>query len=186
MPYSNLQPVTASASHSGFPSRRFPWVADTTPDPQSIQRQLEDGAEAPPIEWTEEDVVQLHCLLLDDLAALADPRTPLEEKFDTLRWVFTDPDKDAKPFSFANCLHVAGCSPLSTFPYFGHLDVDNVRDMLLGHIRRWLRETLDRYPSWIREAIARNPQWASERLSKNPQWINEQIKRHDTQGDLFS
>jgi hypothetical protein len=186
MPYSNLQPVSACADPAGFPPRRFPPVADTASDPQSLQRLLEESDETPSAEWTEEDIVRLHCLLLDDLAALADPRTPLEEKFDTLRWVFTDPDKDGRPFSFASCLHVAGCSPLSTYPYFGLLDVNDVRDMLLGPIKRWLRESLDRYPDWIRDAIARNPQWASERLSKNPQWINEQIKNHAAQGDLFS
>ncbi len=186
MLYPHLQPVSARACHAIRPSRQFPWIADIAPNPQSLQQQLEECDEAVPVEWTEEDIVRLHCLLLDELTALADPATPLEEKFDTLRWVFTDPDKDGEPFSFANCVRVAGCSPLSTFPYFGRLDVQDVRGLLMGYVLRWLRETLDRYPSWVREAIVRNPQWASERLSKNPQWINEQIKRQATLGDLFS
>lgn len=186
MPYSNLQPVSAFAERAALPPRQFPWVADTTHTPQLLQRQLEASNDAPPIEWTEEDIVQLHCLLLDDLSALADPRTPLDEKFDTLRWVFTDPDKDGQPFSFASCLHVAGCSPLSTYPYFGRLDADDVRSLLLSHVRRWMSETLDRYPAWVRDAIEHNPQWTSDRLSKNPQWINEQIKRQAAQGDLFA
>ena len=186
MPDSNLQPVSLRAGHMGFPPRRFPRVADTAPDTHSVQRQLDESDEAPPIEWSEEDVVRLHCLLLDDLAALADPGTPLEEKFDTLRWVFTDPDKDGQPFSFASCLQVAGCSPMSTYPYFGRLDVNDVRDLLRGYVRRWLRETLDRYPAWVREAISHNPQWASDRLSKNPQWINEQLRRQNVLGDLFA
>ena len=41
------------------------------------------------------------------------PATPLEEKFDTLRWVFSEREKDGLPFSFVSCLRVVGCSPLS-------------------------------------------------------------------------
>jgi len=75
---------------------------------------------------------------------------------------------------------------MSTYPYFGRLDVNDVRDLLRGYVRRWLRETLDRYPAWVREAISHNPQWASDRLSKNPQWINEQLRRQNVLGDLFA
>lgn len=186
MPYPNLQPVAIHAGNFRLPSCRFPWIADAVYDLRAVHRLLDDSDEASPIDWTEEDVVRLHCLLLDDLSGLADPATPLEEKFDTLCWVFAEPDKDDKPFSFSSCLRVAGCSPLSTFPYFGRIDADDFRDLLRGYVRRWLRETLDRYPVWVSDAIANNPQWALERLAKNPQWINEQIKRNTVQGDLFA
>jgi len=61
---------------------------------------------APPnqvIEWSEEEVVYLHWRLLQDVAQLADAAALLAEKFDTLRWVFSDPHYDPLPFSFANC-----------------------------------------------------------------------------------
>ena len=58
------------------------------------------------VEWSEEDVVFLHWRLLQEIGDLRDAETPLEEKFDTLRWVFTDRDKESRPFSFVNCLKV--------------------------------------------------------------------------------
>ena len=39
-------------------------------------------------EWSEDDIVLLHWRLLQEIRHLADPATPLEEKLDTLRWVF--------------------------------------------------------------------------------------------------
>jgi len=185
MPYSNLQPVDIPTHQWEFPAAWFPRVGDATPDPDGVLRQLQGNKADPPVKWTEEDVVHLHCLLLHDLSALANPRTPLAEKFEILRWVYTDPDKDGLPFSFANCVHVAGCSPLSTFPYFGRLHANDVRDLLQGYVRRWLRETLDRYPAWVRDAIRRDPQWSADQLATAPQWINEQVKSQREQGDLF-
>ena len=80
------------------------------------------GAES--IDWTEQDVVFLHWRLLQEVEALADPETPLEAKLDTLRWVFTEREKDARPFSFVNCLRVVGCSPLSPIAYCGLVDAE--------------------------------------------------------------
>ena len=71
------------------------------------------------VEWSEEDIVFLHWRLLRQLSGLSDPETPLEEKLNVLRWVFSEHDKESRPFSFANCLRVVGCSPLSPAP---HLD----------------------------------------------------------------
>jgi hypothetical protein len=34
------------------------------------------------ISWTEEDVVHLHCLLLNEIRVLADPNAALEDMFD--------------------------------------------------------------------------------------------------------
>ncbi|HVR51882.1 MAG TPA: hypothetical protein VMS38_19255, partial [Pseudorhodoferax sp.] len=110
-------------------------------------------------EWTEEEIVYLHWRLLQDVQVLADPEAPLDEKMTTLRWVFTEPDKDGKPFSFASCLKVVGCSPLSPIPYCGVLDCEDVRRYIAGETRRWMKESLDRYPQWVREALANNPEW---------------------------
>ena len=139
-------------------------------------------------EWSEEDVVWLHWRLLQDLDRLPDPLTPLEEKLDTLCWVFTDPQLDSRPFSFVNCLRVVGSSPLSPTPYFGRLDVETVREWIGAKAKRWLRETIELYPSWVQNEILRNPAWTAGQLRKNPQWINEQIKARTRlpQGDLFA
>lgn len=139
-----------------------------------------------PVDWTEEDIVFLHWRLLQEVNRLADPATPLEEKFDTLRWVFTERSKDGLPFSFVSCLRVVGCSPLSPIAYCGLVDVEEVRDRIRLGLRTWLRATLLRYPDWVRDAVARNPQWIEARLERNPQWINEQLKRMATEGDLFA
>lgn len=139
-----------------------------------------------PIDWTEEDVVFLHWRLLQEVNRLADPATPLEEKFDTLRWVFTERSKDGQPFSFVSCLRVVGCSPMSPIAYCGLIDAEEVRDRIRLGLRSWLPATLSRYPAWVKEAVARNPQWVEERLERNPQWINEQLRRIATEGDLFA
>lgn len=142
--------------------------------------------DASPVEWSEEDLVFLHWRLLQEVSQLADPDTPLEEKFDTLRWVFTEHEKDGRPFSFVSCLRVVGCSPLSPITYCGLVDAEVLRDHIRRRMKSWLGETLARYPNWVREAIAINPAWIEARLAKNPQWINEQLKRMSAEGDLFA
>ena len=149
--------------------------ADDTPEMDCVQ-----------IEWSEQDVVLLHWRLLQEIEALSDPATPLEEKLDTLRWVFTEREKDRKPFSFVSCLRVVGCSPLSPLPYCGLVDVEEVLDVIRCAMRSWLRQTLMRYPSWVREAIVDHPEWIESRLARNPQWINEAIRRTALEGDLFA
>jgi len=137
-------------------------------------------------EWSEEDIVLLHWRLLQELDRLSDPDTPLEEKFDTLRWVFTERHKESRPFSFVSCLRVVGCSPLSPIPYCGFVDAEAVRDHIRAGLRAWLMATLARYPTWVREAVARQPDWVDAQLQRNPQWLNEQVLRVRQQGDLFA
>jgi len=138
------------------------------------------------VEWSEEDIVFLHWRLLQEVSHLADPTTPLEEKFDTLRWVFSEREKDGMPFSFVSCLRVVGCSPLSPIAYCGRVDAEEVRDCIRHGLKAWLDVSLERYPDWVRDAVVHNPAWVEARLAKNPQWINEQIKRMAVQGDLFA
>ena len=147
---------------------------------------LEAVSDDTAVEWNEEDVVFLHWRLLKEIGGLRDPETPLEEKLDTLRWVFTEREKDSRPFSFVNCLRVVGCSPLSPAPYFGLVDAGSIRDSIRHEIKTWLNATLERYPFWVRESVYKNPEWIISRLEKNPQWINEQVKKHTVQGDLFT
>lgn len=137
-------------------------------------------------DWSEEDIVFLHWRLLQEIKQLSDPATPLEDKFDTLRWVFTEREKEQQPFSFVNCLRVVGCSPLSPIAYCGLVDAQDIRDHIRRSLKSWLAASMARYPPWVREAIASQPQWVEARLAKNPQWINEQLKQMAQEGDLFS
>lgn len=162
-----------------FDERSLLTVVEEGRDAASRLKSLLDDAQT--CEWTENDVVHLHWQLLLEVRDLADPETPLEVKLDTLRWVFTDPEKDAVPFSFANCVRVVGCSPLSPTAYFGAVDVEDVRKWICGQLRVWLGATLDRYPSWARQLIIDNPEWVAMQLERDPQWLNQQVKSH--QGD---
>lgn len=147
----------------------------------------DDMAEAPdaPTPWSEEEIVFLHWRLLQEIVHLADPEQPLHEKFDTLRWIFTERDKDTRPFSFVRCLQVVGCSPLSPAPYCGRLDAQELRELIHARLRPWMSQALALLPAWAREAVLENPQWVQVQLSRNPQWLNEQIKHADTQASLF-
>ena len=177
-----LAPTYSPLSHrppiDGFATPPSPCYAD----PRDA---LDDDPDEIP-DWTEEDIVYLHWKMLQQVAHLTDPERPLEEKFDTLAWVFADPDKQARPFSFVNCLHVVGCSPLSPIPYCGQVDAEEIRDRIRTNLKRWLNSTLERYPDWVRQAVITQPDWVHERLARNPQWINEQVNRIKDQGDLFA
>ncbi len=184
-----------------FAPSRFPGVADVHDTvrlqdlPPQAQRAVNaylddpgdaDHADEAP-EWTEEDVVHLHWRLLLELRRLPDPETPLEEKLDTLAWALTDPNLDGRPFSFASCLRVVGTSPMSPTPYFGLIQVDDIRDWLRTNARKWIHATIARYPEWVRVLIREQPDWVARQLARNPQWVNEQIKAHEAtpQADLF-
>src|ERR1700674_1051358 len=80
-----------------------------------------------PCDWSEDGVGVLHWVLLKDLVSLHDPETPLADKFELLRWVFTDSELNDNPFSFANWVKVVGCSPHSPTAFFGAIDVDDAR-----------------------------------------------------------
>ena len=183
-PRVTLPTTVASAFPPAFSSRGLPSPSPAKQaDDNTIARLLDDDT---PVEWSEEDVVFLHWRLLEEIDQLADPNTPLDEKFDILRWVFTETEKDSKPFSFASCLRVVGCSPLSPIAYCGLVDTEAVRDHIRNSLRVWFRRTLERYPIWVRDAVIHNPEWVEGRLAKNPQWINEQLKQMSVQGDLFA
>ena len=136
-----------------------------------------------PIEWTDDAIVRLHFILLDDCEKLADSETPLEEKLDILRWIYTDPQKDGAPFSFATCLKLFG---RPSDPTQGTLDPREIREGFRHSLLGWIQESLDRYPTWVREAFYSNPDHMSALLEKNPQYINEEVRKRSAQGDLFA
>ena len=169
-------------------SRGWLMPLKTTMCSENAARVLRElGANPDETDWSEEEVVLLHWRLLKRIELLRDPRTPLEEKIDVLRWIFTDPHLDKQPFSFVNCVRVVGISPLSPVPYFiGAADADEVREWVRLRLRQWLIESLQAYPVWIREGIVARPQWVAEQLERKPQWLNEQVRRHRVEGDLFA
>lgn len=160
------------------PARPFEGLAEDRSAPDT--QEFEDVAE-----WTEEEIVCLHSRLLMEIRSLPDPSTPLEEKFDTLRWIFGEPAKQNRPFSFEWCLRVVGCSPLSPLPYCGLVSPEDIRDHVARHAKRWLRNTLERYPMWVRDAVCSHPDWVSRQLERNAQWLNEQVRKQRTQSELF-
>ena len=187
--------LNLSASHSTFhpasagfvflPFAAAPNLRSVAiPERPAIDALVDDDAS--PVEWSEEDIVFLHWRLLQEVSQLADPATPLAEKFDTLRWVFSEREKDGMPFSFVSCLRVVGCSPLSPIAYCGLVDAEEIRFHIHARVQAWLNASLQRYPAWVREAVIANPSWVERRLASNPQWINEQLKHMATEGDLFA
>jgi len=165
-PVGSPQTVSLDANRARLGSTTTPFVVDALFDiPTALDLQDDPGADSADSaigapgstheewveEWSEDDIVLLHWRLLQEIRHLADPATPLEEKLDTLRWVFTEREKDGLPFSFVNCLRVVGCSPLSPIPYCGLVDAEEVRERIRHGLQAWLHATLARYPDWVRE-----------------------------------
>ena len=153
-----------------------------TPQQSLLQASTSDLAP----DWTEADLVHLHWRLLEELRHLPEPEAPIEEKIDTLNWVFTDPDKESQPFSFARCVEVVGCSPFSPTAFFGRIDPDAIRDWIRAHVARWMRASLERYPSQIRDLIRADPAQCVRNLDRNPQWLNEQVRNRTARHDFFA
>lgn len=125
--------------------------------------------------WSTEEIVGLHFILLDDLRRLAEPETPLEERFELIEWIFTERTLEAMPFSFRTCVRL----------FMGACDAESVRDDLRSLVRSWLQDAVAKLPAWLGERILREPQWAATELHRNPQWINEELARHGREPDLF-
>lgn len=141
-------------------------------------------------EFTEEEVVYLHWRMLEAIKCLADPKVSLLERFSVLAWVFTDdPEADAKPFSFAQCVEVVTRSPLTNvrgLPYVGRIDPGALRDKLESEVRRrWMVGVCDGYPLWLRINILQNPDFYLRQLERDPQWINKQLKRMSRERDAL-
>jgi hypothetical protein len=162
---------------------------------------------APSVDWTEAEIAGLHWELLREVSALADPKTPIAEKIDTLDWVLRDPSRDDEPFSFAYCVrvvtsHVAfedfiklreefhahlaqenstgkteARRHMPPTAYLGHVDVDTLRLYVKVHARQWLRESLDQLPQDARDYFRARPEYVASRLAANPQFLNELLAK---------
>ena len=184
-PPESATPVPAASRSESGTYDQLALFAERSPSaPQPLVLQLSADDAAP--DWTEADVVQLHWHLLQELRHLPEPDAPIEEKIDTLNWVFTDPQKESRPFSFANCLRVVGCSPLSPTAFFGQIDADEIRAWIHAHVSRWMRSTLERYPPWVRDLLRADPAQCVRNLDRNPQWLNEQVRQRTARQDFFA
>jgi hypothetical protein len=166
-----------------YPATFISYLAHCNAALEAVQKASEASGS---VTWTEEEIVFLHCLLLCKIKMLKDPMAPISEALDVLLWIFTEPEKHAKPFSFANCIRIAESHRESTFPFLGKVDQDNFRTLLRGYLRKWLPPLLARFPVWVREAILGNPVWAARRLEINTQCINQKLSLLNVQGDLFA
>lgn len=90
-------------------------------------------------EWMTAEIVYLHFILLDQCRYLARPTASVERKEETLRWIFTDPVLEDRPFSFKNCVRlVTGNAPELGAVY------QRLKEELRPILSAWLRESLGR------------------------------------------
>jgi hypothetical protein len=128
------------------------------------------------IKWTHEEIVMLHGILFDTCVdQLNDPETPLDEVLDCLRWIFSEPGKEASVFSFSNTLRL-----------YQRPQAWGVREAIQAGLKRYLGERLARYPAWVAQAFWSDPDRFADELERNPQWINEGVRRFTRDGDLFA
>lgn len=119
------------------------------------------------VEWTPLGIEQLHAVMFDVcLAQLKDPETPLDEVFDWLRWVISDPRKRDAPFSFSSVMR------LHRRP-----NVRDVQETVLSGARRFIAKRLSAYPPIVADTFWRNPDLFVARLDRNPQWVNEMLRK---------
>lgn len=177
---SHAKPAT---DRFGCSSQVLPFPEDSDAELEAVLGVIDDPDHTP---WSEEELDWLHCLLLKKAEVLANPEAPLADVFEVLRWVFTEPDKDGKPFSFTRCLSVARYSKWSPFPDLTGINLETLRTLIRGNLRRWLKALLAKYPDWVRDVVQKNPLWIALRLDTDAQWINKQLRLMNVQSDLFA
>lgn len=143
-------------------------------EPYAPQVRAAEGEES--VAWTDEEVFFLHVRLLRELKHLAEPGYPLADKFELLRWVFTD--KDDEPFSFANCLRL--CSGFRFTEHIadaslGQISVHTVREQLRAEIATWWRSMLEVLPQHAAKIIREHPDRSEEMFLRNKQFLNEHL-----------
>lgn len=90
-------------------------------------------------QWMTAEIVYLHFILLDQCRYLCRSSSSLERKEETLRWIFTDPELEDRPFSFKNCVRlVTGNAPSYGSAYRA------LKEGMRPVLAEWLRESLAR------------------------------------------
>ena len=90
-------------------------------------------------QWMTAEIVYLHFILLDQCRYLCRASANMERKEETLRWIFTDPELEDRPFSFKNCVRLVTGNP----PDFGAV-YRRVQEAMRPALAEWLSESLAR------------------------------------------
>lgn len=115
--------------------------------------------------WTQEEIVMLHGILFDTCVdKLTDPKTPLDEVIDCLRWIFSDAGKEARPFSFSNTLRL-----------YQRPQAHALREAIQRGLKSFLSRRLRRYPPWVAAAFWSDPDRFADDLESDPQWGNRAL-----------
>jgi hypothetical protein len=105
-------------------------------DKVEVLRRVYSSAEP---QWMTAEIVYLHFVLLDQCRYLSRSSASLERKEETLRWVFTDPELEDRPFSFKNCVRLVTGDP----PEYGAVH-RRLKERLQPVLAAWLQESLAR------------------------------------------
>ena len=90
-------------------------------------------------QWMTAEIVYLHLIPLEQCRHLGRPCANVQRKEEILRWVFTDPELEDRPFSFKNCVKLVS----GNTPEFGSVH-QRLKEALQPVVAVWLRESLAR------------------------------------------
>jgi hypothetical protein len=90
-------------------------------------------------EWMTAEIVYLHFILLDQCRYLSRTSASMERKEETLRWIYTDPELEDRPFSFKSCVKLVS----GNTPDFGAIH-RRLKEEMRPVLTAWLRESLAR------------------------------------------
>lgn len=97
-------------------------------------------------EWTVDEIVGLHFILLDSCRILARPNANLKVKEDVMSWVFDGAWRDDEAFSFKHCCTLWGLEQ----PGLGRLH-ERVREEMSEMLRGWTSEALRKKEQVLRK-----------------------------------
>ncbi len=111
-------------------------LLDRTADPHDKVEVLRRVYSEHEPEWMTAEIVYLHFVLLDQCRYLERPSASIERKEETLRWIFTDPELEDRPFSFKNCVKLV----TGNAPDFGAV-YRRLQDEMRPALAAWLSES---------------------------------------------
>ena len=114
-------------------------LLDRTADPHDKVEILRRVYSAHEPEWMTAEIVYLHFVLLDQCRYLARPSASIERKEETLRWIFTEPELEDRPFSFKSCVRLV----TGNAPDFGAV-YRRLKEEMRPALAAWLHESLAR------------------------------------------
>lgn len=112
-------------------------LLDGTADPHDKVEILRRVYSTREPQWMTAEIVYLHFVLLDQCRYLARPSASIERKEETLRWIFTEPELEDRPFSFKSCVRLV----TGNAPEFGAV-YRRLKEELRPALAAWLHESL--------------------------------------------